>query len=98
LLGVPAKFRAAQEIMYRAMVKDGALLPLDEQKTGGTGCSRYLANSRSHRGTLVRRDLLEPAAQGRFVITDSGRQFVQRWLDECGRAIKDYECILRQPD
>jgi len=84
--------------MLRAMVKDGILIPGDYEKTDGTGCPRYLANSRSHRSTLVRRDLLASAPQARFVITKAGRRFTASWLDQSGKSIKEYEMLIQVPD
>lgn len=90
LLGVPAKFRAAQEIVYNAMVRDDALLPRDKEKTDGTVSPRYLVNSRSHRGTLVRRDLLATAPNGRFDLTEAGQHFLQEWIKALGKNLDQY--------
>jgi hypothetical protein len=75
--------------MVAAMRLDEVLHPLDEVTTDGTTRARYLANSTSHRATMIRR-LLTKLVDGSDSVTDSGRQTLDTWLAGCERAADHY--------
>lgn len=85
LLGGTARYRDAQKVMLDLMKFESLLKPADLTCTAGTTRPRVLAQSSSHRLTMVRRKLLVSAGGGADAITDIGRAQLSAWMESTGR-------------
>jgi hypothetical protein len=94
LLGGKARFRDAQAVMYASMKADNVLRDIDELSTAGTTRPRYLSNSTSHKGTMIRRGFLAEGENGLDELSAIGIQTVEKWLEENGKERSQYNTVV----
>jgi hypothetical protein len=96
VLGGASNFRVIQDVMVLMMAWSKQLREIDTHPTKGTTSPRVVANSRSHRATMIRQGFIVGSNDQIDRLSASGAEEGMAWFAEHGTTVEQMRQMLRE--